>query len=200
MRVRTLYVSDGKRLHINNYPNFHKSGSIKGMKEKFYGKDALLVRCGEYIYNVSAEIYYQAYWGKNMKELKASEEISRFLKFSRTLKAKYLNALANIELLDKATQDCLHQMELGNSDDARKILPKLTKIRRARRIYKDYKDAVDPFFNFIIQTDYTKMMNKLDSDILGKVRFQEKMQTNRKYYPRVIEDLPFLKKLEESEK
>lgn len=61
MRVRTLYVSDGKRLHIDNYPNFHKSGSIKGMKEKFYGKDALLVRCGDFIYNVPAEIYYQAH-------------------------------------------------------------------------------------------------------------------------------------------
>ena len=61
MRVRTLYVSDGKRLHIDNYPNFHKSGSIKGMKEKYYGKDALLVRCGSYIYNVPANIYYQAH-------------------------------------------------------------------------------------------------------------------------------------------
>lgn len=45
---------------VEKYPNFHKSGSIKGMKAKFYGKDALLVRCGSYIYNVSSEpsLYY----------------------------------------------------------------------------------------------------------------------------------------------
>ena len=31
---------------------FHKSGSISGMKKAYYGRDALLVRCGSYIYNV----------------------------------------------------------------------------------------------------------------------------------------------------
>lgn len=32
------------------------------MKKLYYGEDALLVRCGAYIYNVSSEpnIYYQA--------------------------------------------------------------------------------------------------------------------------------------------
>jgi len=40
--------------------NFHKSGSIAGMKRLYYGKNALLVRCGRWIYNVSSEpeIYY----------------------------------------------------------------------------------------------------------------------------------------------
>ena len=61
MRVRYLSVSDGKSCGIEQYPNFHKSGSIKGMKEKFYGKDALLVRCGDYIYNVPKHIYERAH-------------------------------------------------------------------------------------------------------------------------------------------
>jgi hypothetical protein len=39
---------------LSEYPNFHKSGSISGMKKLYYGKYALLVRCGEYIYNVSS--------------------------------------------------------------------------------------------------------------------------------------------------
>jgi len=45
---------------LNNCPNFSATGSIKGMKDKYYGKDALLVKCGSYIYNVSdyPEIYY----------------------------------------------------------------------------------------------------------------------------------------------
>lgn len=53
---------EGKRVGIDAFPNFHRSGSIIGMKNKYYGRDALLVRCGNYIYNVSSEpyIYYQA--------------------------------------------------------------------------------------------------------------------------------------------
>lgn len=59
-RVKYLSVSEGKSLGIDKFPNFSATGSIKGMKEKYYGKDALLVRCGSWIYNVSSQpdIYY----------------------------------------------------------------------------------------------------------------------------------------------
>ena len=59
-RVKNLSKSQGDIVKISNFPNFHKSGSIIGMKKKFYGEDALLVRCGNYIYNVSTHngIYY----------------------------------------------------------------------------------------------------------------------------------------------
>ncbi len=40
---------------VENFPNFNKTGSIKGMKKLYYGKDALLVKCGDYIYNVTSE-------------------------------------------------------------------------------------------------------------------------------------------------
>lgn len=58
MKVKSLKVKDQHLL--TDFPNFHKSGSIKGMKQMFYGKNALLVRCGQYIYNVSSkpDIYY----------------------------------------------------------------------------------------------------------------------------------------------
>jgi hypothetical protein len=48
-------------LDLSDYPNFDKSGSIKGMKDKYYGKGALLVRKDGYIYNVTSSpyIYYQ---------------------------------------------------------------------------------------------------------------------------------------------
>ena len=51
-KVKNMTLAEGGMNHIFDYPNFHKSGSIKGMKN-YYGKDALLVRCGSYIYNVS---------------------------------------------------------------------------------------------------------------------------------------------------
>jgi hypothetical protein len=53
--VRTLTVEQGKRFNIDEFPNFHKSGSIIGMKNLVYGLDAKLVRCGSYIYNVSLQ-------------------------------------------------------------------------------------------------------------------------------------------------
>lgn len=60
MRVRTVRVADAKALGLERFPCFHCSGSIAGMKSVYYGKDALLVRCGSYIYNVSSKpsIYY----------------------------------------------------------------------------------------------------------------------------------------------
>lgn len=60
MKTKTLYSQDAKKVGISRFPNFHKSGSISGMKRLYYGKNALLVRCGSWIYNVSSEpeIYY----------------------------------------------------------------------------------------------------------------------------------------------
>lgn len=52
MRVKTLSVADGRRLHISDFPNFSANGSIKGMKKQFFGEDALLIRCGGFIYHV----------------------------------------------------------------------------------------------------------------------------------------------------
>lgn len=60
MKVKKLNVLEGQKIGISKYPNFHISGSIKGMKKQFYGKNALLVRCGQYIYNVPNNIYLYA--------------------------------------------------------------------------------------------------------------------------------------------
>ena len=62
MRVKRLIKEQGERLDISRFPNFHKTGSVNGMKSLYYGKDALLVRCGNYIYNVTREpnVYEQA--------------------------------------------------------------------------------------------------------------------------------------------
>lgn len=60
MRTKTLDRREGERVKIDRFPNFHRTGSIAGMKKLYYGKNALLVRCGSWIYNVSSkpEIYY----------------------------------------------------------------------------------------------------------------------------------------------
>lgn len=61
MKTKRLTIREGKNLRIYIYPSFHASGSIKGMKKQFYGENALLVRCGSYIYNVPPHIYHAAH-------------------------------------------------------------------------------------------------------------------------------------------
>lgn len=60
-RVKYMNKELKERYNLSQYPNFSATGSIVGMKEKYYGKDALLVRSGAWIYKVSKEIYDEAY-------------------------------------------------------------------------------------------------------------------------------------------
>ena len=61
-RVKTIAVADKEKYQLSQFPNFHKSGSVSGMKKLYYGMEAKLVKCGNYIYNVSSrpEIYDNA--------------------------------------------------------------------------------------------------------------------------------------------
>lgn len=62
MRVRKMTIQQGRRVDISRFPNFYKTGSVWGMKHLYYGTEALLVKCGNFIYDVSnaPEIYNQA--------------------------------------------------------------------------------------------------------------------------------------------
>lgn len=57
MKTLTATKQQGIDLNLDSFPNFHKSGSIIGMKKLYYGKDARLVRCGSYVYNVDFNTY-----------------------------------------------------------------------------------------------------------------------------------------------
>ena len=57
MKTKTISVTEGEKINISQYPNFSKTGSIKGMKKLYYGKDATLIKCGNYIYNVPKEVW-----------------------------------------------------------------------------------------------------------------------------------------------
>jgi len=61
MRVKRLSTKSSYQLHEMDFGNFHYTGSVKGMKAKYYGLNALLVRQGQYIYNVSSQpdIYHE---------------------------------------------------------------------------------------------------------------------------------------------
>lgn len=52
MRVKKMTIEEGQRVGISRFPNFHKTGSVRGMKKLYYGDRCLLVRCGDYIYTM----------------------------------------------------------------------------------------------------------------------------------------------------
>ena len=59
-RVKYMTKDEAIRYNLDQYPSFGPNGNVAGMKAKVYGKDALLVRCGAYVYHVPASIYNQA--------------------------------------------------------------------------------------------------------------------------------------------
>lgn len=50
---KEIPVRKGKIVNLMNYPYFHKSQSVIKMR-KLYGKNALFLRCGENIFNLSS--------------------------------------------------------------------------------------------------------------------------------------------------
>lgn len=59
-RIRYMNKQQKAAYNLSQYPNFSVTGSIAGMKEEYYGKDALLVRSGSWIYKVPSYVYYSA--------------------------------------------------------------------------------------------------------------------------------------------
>ena len=61
MRTKRMSVKEGERAGIHRFPSFHRTGSIRGMKKLYYGQNAMLVRCGSYVYNVDKATYDKAH-------------------------------------------------------------------------------------------------------------------------------------------
>ena len=53
MKVKRMEPNSIYAKELRQLANFSISGSIKGMKKLYYGKGALLVRCGAWIYNTT---------------------------------------------------------------------------------------------------------------------------------------------------
>lgn len=58
--MKTIYLKTRHGSLVSSFPNFSATGSVTGMKKQFYGKDASLVRCGSFIYNVPMHVYQAA--------------------------------------------------------------------------------------------------------------------------------------------
>jgi len=62
---KTIYASAKKLkamgISLDGYPSAGPNPSIKGMKKLFWGKDALVVKTGAYIYKVPEDVYGRLY-------------------------------------------------------------------------------------------------------------------------------------------
>ncbi len=60
-RVKYMRKEEKEKYNLSQYPNFGPNGNVWGMKHFYYGKDALLVRSGAYVYKVPKEVYDAAH-------------------------------------------------------------------------------------------------------------------------------------------
>lgn len=62
---KTLYISEkqakARGIDLSQFPSAGSYPSISGMKKLYWGRDALVVKCGVYIYKVPADVYTKCY-------------------------------------------------------------------------------------------------------------------------------------------
>ena len=53
-----IKVSESKNYNLYKHPSIHCSGSVRGMKKLgFWGENDEIVKCGNYYYNLSIDLY-----------------------------------------------------------------------------------------------------------------------------------------------
>lgn len=99
-------------LQLSNFPNFHESGNIEGMRKLFYGEDAFLVQVGDHIYHIDEDTFQAV---KDYDFLRQQPVTLR--KMNDELAAKQMENLQS--LYDKGTHEYI-VMELAVKSDLMK--------------------------------------------------------------------------------
>ena len=118
-----------------------------------------------------------------MQSRSRSEIIADFLLLLEQDKIKLGWAQDQLVKCDKATQDLLHELELGEYKDRGRVATKLSQVRKDRRFYKDLTEETEITANWL---DSNKKQVENLKFALGKMRKVEEYHENRKYYPRII--------------
>ena len=119
---------------------------------------------------------------KKKTNLNFSETISNFCDMVTEVKSDYEWNKAEVNRLDRLTQDYLHQLELNGLDyrERAKVATQLTKCRQLRRASKDTVEILEPFIEFIESEKGKQTMNFM-KEALGKTRKVENYMKNRTY-------------------
>ena len=118
-----------------------------------------------------------------------SVTISNFCNMVTEVTRDYEWNKAEVNRLDRLTQDYLHQLELNNLDykERAKVATQLAKTRQLRRISKDTVEILEPFMEFI-ESEKGKQTMNLMREALGKTRKVESKMETRTYRYKVLEE------------
>lgn len=118
-----------------------------------------------------------------------SESLSEFLTFWRYINSQYQVSKEALESYNIATNDLLHQIELGKYDDRNKFATQLAKVRQSRRAHKDFIDVNAELYTLLNTKEYVKMYRTLEQ-LLGTIRKQERyVEGHRTYNPKILTNL-----------
>ena len=109
-----------------------------------------------------------------------------FIKAMKSAQAEHKYYSTKTTELEKATQDILHQIELGIPKERNKWATKLSEIRKERRFAKDRVAVTEPLKNYAEQN---QPIIKSIERLLGEVRKEQDKLKGRKYLPRIIKNL-----------
>jgi hypothetical protein len=114
-------------INLSEYPNFSATGSIAGMKKQYYGKGALLIKKGAYIYNVSStpDLYFHLEEKNRLEELRAE------------LRAEGISYAETIELQSLEQYIDKHDVELREAAG----LPEFKELPADDTYYIEYLNA-----------------------------------------------------------
>ena len=127
-------------------------------------------------------------------------EVESLLKDMITLFEKIGNVQNNLEeeirRTDSATQDLLHELELGNLDgvEMMKVAKQLKEIRQERRKYKDELAKVEKIKAFTDKYNRKFITNDIKL-LLKDLKTLKYNNENREYTPRILENLKCAKKI-----
>lgn len=60
MKTKYTSVKNYNRLHLYNFPSAGPYPNIAGMRSKYWGRNAYILKCGVYAYKVDHETFWRA--------------------------------------------------------------------------------------------------------------------------------------------
>jgi len=126
-----------------------------------------------------------------METIKA-EDLKKFSAFINTFKSMYDEAYANVNELDKLTQDYLHKLELNvnNYSERSKIATAIRDVRKDRRYWKDIVDCFQPMFELWATDTQRKTIMNL-ANTLGTANLKLNALSLRSYKPKVMKETDY---------
>ena len=149
--------------------------------------DAQVVQEMKYCTQVRSTVVYAELKLIGVNNMTDYDRILRdFTKAINQARAEHRFYKEKVEELDKATQDILHQLELGDNKERSKWTTKLVQVRKERRYAKDTTIALLPIANYAENSmpDVKKVER-----LLGDYRKEKSKLKDRKYSARVVKNL-----------